>query len=967
MDSNLKISNTQKFNNLFKLHISKSVFIQILSVAVIAISIPLSVSLSLKNQYLNSNAKVSSSPNSPVRGVAGDLWADTILGQPDFSEGMIRDKVAYKAFNPGGTWVDKSVTPNRIYVADNGNSRILGFSSIGQCSGSKAKNSPKAIACTSDSDCPSSICIPTVGKPADIVIGQPDFTRSACNGDSGYQYYPAVPTPSANSLCGMPPIQNSPAEGGNFVSMDTDTSGNLYYPDWINNRILKYVSPFTSDKIADSVWGQDTFNGFQCNKGSQPSANSLCLGENTSGNGAFVIGVDIDSQGNLWVADTKNNRVLRFPYNSSIGEPAHTADLVLGQSDFNTKTSGGALNKLHFPAAVRVDANGNIFVADANNDRVLKYSAPLVNGMSGTLWGNGFNYPTGIEIDDINNGIWVNDTGNYKVKLWDLAGTQIIKTLNPPDPAYPNVQDARGSIGITQNGDLFVSHSINWQGVFRHKGANVDFDAWLFYPPGGRNKLSSESFAGPSGITVAGNQLIVGDEVRILFWNDLQSLVNGKPADGVIGSPDFESESYGYTRLKADKVGNLYAIHKDKVKIYSLPLTSGQLPSKVIGPTFQTLEGESVTLANGDFLEAGGLYPSADGTKLWIADDLTNRVIRLRDPNSNPKIDVILGQQNAQGTECNQGGSPSISTLCSPGAVVLDNNEDVYVSDNSLEFTGNGRLLEYNHPNFPSNNAQTIYATPADRVSLTKHIFEPAFNSLNQMVIGYNVLASAPNEKHSIDFFENVQADPSLKKSFNDFIKLPYSMAFDDQNNLYVTDLNRWKVLIFKNPMYSPQITPTPSNICTCANDIISEDYCGSQTTPVCVGRDCSCQPLPSSIPTCSMTVSNVITVGTKFNATLTNSESSNLYLRQTQVGWPDDPSLDLKTIDLSGNVFFNGTQPTSPFAKTNIIGVSLNAGQTKTQTFNFNLTIPSSGYWIINTFRNSSGSFICTKDAYLY
>ena len=54
----------------------------------------------------------------------------------------------YKLFNPGGVYVDRSVEPNRVYVFDAGNNRILGFSHLGIAKGGIHDGQP----CTSDSD-----------------------------------------------------------------------------------------------------------------------------------------------------------------------------------------------------------------------------------------------------------------------------------------------------------------------------------------------------------------------------------------------------------------------------------------------------------------------------------------------------------------------------------------------------------------------------------------------------------------------------------------------------------------------------------------------------------------------------------------------------------------------------------------------------------------------------------------------
>ena len=62
-----------------------------------------------------------------VRGVAGDLWADVIIGKPNFSQIVQKSVVPFKVYNPGGVVVDRSTDPGRAYVWDSGNSRILGI------------------------------------------------------------------------------------------------------------------------------------------------------------------------------------------------------------------------------------------------------------------------------------------------------------------------------------------------------------------------------------------------------------------------------------------------------------------------------------------------------------------------------------------------------------------------------------------------------------------------------------------------------------------------------------------------------------------------------------------------------------------------------------------------------------------------------------------------------------------------
>ena len=152
--------------------------------------------------------------------------------------------------------------PNRVYVLDAGNSRVLGFSNLGTCmAGANQGNG-----CTSNSDCPSSFCQIPDNRPADIVLGQSNFNSSACNGDSGFQNYPNEPQAGPNTLCGMKPSSVSTAEAGTMATMSTDNQGNFYITDSYNHRVLRYDNPFVDDGIADYVWGQTNFTDNSCNQ-----------------------------------------------------------------------------------------------------------------------------------------------------------------------------------------------------------------------------------------------------------------------------------------------------------------------------------------------------------------------------------------------------------------------------------------------------------------------------------------------------------------------------------------------------------------------------------------------------------------------------------------------------------------------------------------------------------------------------
>ncbi|MDE2816436.1 MAG: NHL repeat-containing protein [Chloroflexota bacterium] len=674
---------------------------------------------------------------SAVRGVAGDLWADVIIGQPDFSQITDDQVVPYKVFNPGGVIVDRSVSPGRAYIWDAGNSRILGVD-LSKC---YAGSGP---------------CW------ADIVLGQPSlFDHAACNGDSNVQNFPFRAAASAETLCGIPDVAISPDEEHSYVTMALDAAGNLYVPDSLNNRVLKYTRPFETDTIADEVWGQGDFTGIVCNRdnpGFAPTSDTLCFQswELRLSIGGFASGVEIDPSGNLWVADAANHRVLRFPLNAATGVIAKQADLVLGQPSFQSSTKGFGLSQLDSPAAVRVASNGWLYVADKGNDRILVFHPPFTSGMSAaSVFGSDFNRPTSLEMHPNQNSMWVNNSDAKTFELWDLNG-------NGTRRAHGDVPSrSGGGIGIDADANVLVSVKLFTQDVLRFPAPNADAtnaavgnaDKRLFYPPGGHNFKSGRELGWVAGVAVYADQLIAADRKRLMFWNDVRNLRNGQAADGVIGETYWQQSPLTCCgRIKVDGAGRLWVLGTDTtrfIKVYQLPLTAQSVPIKTIrtegisipvlgtnetvwlGPTTFTIPGSghrsSSTVTLGPYIRS--IAPVGNGDMIWISDSHNHRVLRIRNPLSNPVVDVILGQKEATGNKCNRQahfsawdnpedhtGPPTADMLCFPGGLAYDRLGNLYVSDHSLEVAGNKRLLIFAAGSIPIDNHSVVYAPAATKV-----------------------------------------------------------------------------------------------------------------------------------------------------------------------------------------------------------------------------------------------------------
>ncbi len=390
-----------------------------------------------------------------------------------------------------GVVVDKSSTPNKVYVVDSGDSRVLGYNGIGTCSNNST------LSCTVNLDCGAGgVCnVPSQvinTKKADIVIGQADMSSGACNGDNNLGWNKK---PTASTLCLLAyPWGNNTAEQWQANNIDVDSQGNLYITDTYNNRVLEYYQPFSADKtggkgdsVADYVWGQNDFVSNGRNRGSNngwtnialPDDHSLWaegLGPKCYGDGNP--GVSADLEGNVWVSDSCNHRILRFAQNSKI------ANLVIGEPDFVTNSgdcTGTSLNKLCGTMQARINPDtGELYVLDRYKgsvgfiSRILVFKAPFTNGMlaykvivpkagnfvgwgawdgKGTyaFQGSGFtfnpdkvNYPTGI--------LWVTEHDANRVLLIDTDGN-IVKVVNAIDANHRGGNIPSGCPFFSNNGN----------------------------------------------------------------------------------------------------------------------------------------------------------------------------------------------------------------------------------------------------------------------------------------------------------------------------------------------------------------------------------------------------------------------------------------------------------------------------------------------------------------------------------
>ncbi len=195
-----------------------------------------------------------------------------------------------------------------------------------------------------------------------------------------------------------------------------DAAGDLFIADTNNNRVLEV----DVNGVVSTVAG----NGVQGFGGDGAAATDALLDS--------PAGVTVDSNGNIYIADTHNNRI-REVAGGTITTIAGTGDA--GFSGDGAAASAAALS---YPTAVAVDRNGNVYIADTDNHRIRKISGTTISTVAGN--GNqsysgdgalataaGLDSPNGVAVDAALN-LYIGDTHNQRVRMVTYS-TGIITTL----------------------------------------------------------------------------------------------------------------------------------------------------------------------------------------------------------------------------------------------------------------------------------------------------------------------------------------------------------------------------------------------------------------------------------------------------------------------------------------------------------------------------------------------------------
>lgn len=456
-----------------------------------------------------------------------------------------------------------------------------------------------------------------------------------------------------------------------------DQAGNLYIADFANHRIRKV----TPGGIITTIAGSDS-GGFSGDGG--PATQALL------GNPA---GIALDAAGNLYITDTLNPRVRKIDTNGII-------TTVAGNGTNNNCPSGDPVPAtsacLNAPYGIAVDAAGNIYVTGTFNHRIARISTdgmltriagvgfPRFDGDGGPAANAALSQPYDLMTDTAGN-LYVADAGNQRIRRIDGSG--IITTVagvgpqsfGDGGPAVAAALSRPNSVAVDSAGTTYIADTRNNR--VRKVTANGMITTLagngLAAFSGDNGPAGNASLNVPFGVALdqQGNVYIadtLNGRIRKVAPNGIITTVAGGGSGGD-GSPATAAGLCQPRSVGVDSAGNLYI--SDNCLWRVRKVSTAGIISTVAGNGTNGYSGDGGPAVNASFANVNGMAVDAAGT-IYVADSGNARIRKITPGGT---ISTVAGSGNCCGT-LGDGGPATAASINNPVGVGLDSAGNLYIT-----------------------------------------------------------------------------------------------------------------------------------------------------------------------------------------------------------------------------------------------------------------------------------------------
>src|SRR5712691_3812158 len=508
-------------------------------------------------------------------------------------------------------------------------------------------------------------------------------------------------------------------------SVAVDTTGNLYISDFYNHRLRKVGT----DGVISTIAG-DGLAGFAGDGGPSTAARLN-----------FPRGLTIDSNGNLFLADSSNNRVRKIDTSGNITTVAGS-----GISGYSGDGGPATSARLNHPFGLFIDNAGNLYIADYFNEVIrMVDTAGNIHTVAGNghigFGGNGglatlarLNHPRGVAVDASGN-LYIADTSNHRVRVVDPVN-HIIRAFA-----------GSGSLGCSGDGGQAIAATIGE----------------------------------PRGLAISGGTLLISNggcgRVRAvnLSTRVISTFAGSFPGYDGDGHGPLATQFSTTTGIAFDNSGNLLVADSNNSRIRKVKVTATTVNTVAGGFTGDGGAGTSSALnapENIGFDKAGNLY---------IADANANRIRKLTPSGI---ITTIAGTGVSGYT--GDGGLAKSATLFSPFGVAADSGGNVFIADGNHVIRrvdkSTKNITTFATDDFAAlssmviiDSANNIYV--ADQVACVVWKITPA-------AVVSTVAGTVGTCGYNSD---GISATTALLKG-------PFGVALDTGGNLYIGDTNNSRI-----------------------------------------------------------------------------------------------------------------------------------------------------------------------------